>query len=129
MGEARVRSTFDDVIKAQPLKPRSFTLYFLLDSATLTEESRARLPEVFAAVRERKPTEISIFGHTDAIGAQERNVKLSAERAQTVEKLLRERDPDLGRIDVRFFGSTEPLIPTPPNHAEPRNRRAEIMVL
>lgn len=129
MDMARVDSAFGSVIKAQPPKPVSFTLYFLLDSAVLTEESKAKLQAVFDAVRERKPTEISIFGHTDAIGKEERNMKLSAERAQAVQNLLRERDPDLGHVDVRYFGSKEPLVPSPARVPEPRNRRAEIMVL
>ena len=100
-----------------------------MNSTTLTVESSAALPAIFETVRERKPTEISIFGHTDAIGSEERNIKLSAERARAVEVILRKRDPDLGRIDVQFFGSQEPMIPMPPRAAEPRNRRAEIVIL
>ena len=87
------------------------------------------LPTLFQAVRDRKPTEISIFGHTDATGAEDRNIKLSAERAKAVESILRKRDPALDRIEVQFFGSREPLIPTSPHAAEPRNRRVEIMIL
>ena len=129
ISEERVNAAFTELLRSQPLKPKSFTLYFVLDSAALTAESSATLPAIFAAVRDRKPTEIAIFGHTDAIGSDDRNIKLSAERARAVENLLRKREPDLGRIDVQFFGSQEPLIPTPPRAAEPRNRRAEIMIL
>jgi outer membrane protein OmpA-like peptidoglycan-associated protein len=129
MGEEQVNAAFTELMKAQPLKPKSFTLYFSFDSTTLTPESRAVLPAIVEAVRERKPTEISIFGHTDAIGTERRNVKLSAERARAVENILRRYDPDLGHVDVQFFGSQEPLIPTPPHAAEPRNRRAEIQIL
>ena len=129
MGEHRVNAAFTDLMKSQPSKPKSFTLYFVLDSAALTAESSAVLPAIFEAVRERKPTEISIFGHTDAIGTEERNIKLSAERAKAVENILRKRDADLGHIEVQSFGSQEPLIPTPRRTAEPRNRRAEIVIL
>jgi outer membrane protein OmpA-like peptidoglycan-associated protein len=129
MGEERVNVAFADVIKAQPPKPKSVILYFVLDSTALTAESKTKLPALFEAVRERKPTEISIFGHTDAIGTQARNVKLSAERAKAVENILRKRDPDLGNIEVQFFGSQEPLVPSAPHAPEPRNRRAEIMIL
>jgi len=129
MGEERVNATFSDVIKAQPQRPQSFTLHFILDSIVLTEESKAKLPALYEAVRQRKPTEISIFGHTDAIGTEEHNVKLSAARARAVESLLRKWYPDLGNVAVKFFGSKEPLFPSAPQTAEPRNRRAEIMVL
>lgn len=129
MGEERVNAMFEDLIKAQPPKPKSFILYFVLDSTALTSESNARLPVVFEAVRERKPTEISIFGHTDATGSDARNIGLSAERARAVENILRKHDPDLGNIEVQFFGSQEPLVPSAPRAPEPRNRRAEIMIL
>ena len=129
MGKERVNAAFQEVLKAQPPKPKSFTLYFILDGTELTEESNALLSTVFAAVHERKPTEITIFGHTDALGPEERNVRLSAERAKAVERILRKRDPGLGRVDLQSFGSREPLVPSAPRAAEPRNRRAEIMIL
>jgi len=129
MGEERVNARFKDVLKAQPPKPTSLTLYFILDSIALTPESIAKLPAMFDAVRERKPTEISIFGHTDATGLEGRNMKLSADRAKAVETILRKRDPELGRIEVQFFGSQEPQVPSPPQVPQPGNRRAEIMIL
>jgi outer membrane protein OmpA-like peptidoglycan-associated protein len=129
MGEERVNTAFSDILKAQPSKPKSFILYFVLDRTVLTEESKAVLPAVFEAVRERKPTEITIFGHADAIGSEERNVKLSADRASAVAEILRKHDPTLGRIEVQFFGDKEPLVPSSPHVPEPRNRRAEIMIL
>lgn len=129
LGEAQVSAAYKDVLNAQPSKPESFILYFVLGSTVLTAQSKAMLPAVFEAVRARKPTEISIFGHTDAIGSDEWNFKLSAGRAKAVEKALRKRDPSLGDIEIQFFGDKEPLVPTPPDVPEPRNRRAEILIL
>jgi peptidoglycan-associated lipoprotein len=129
MGEEWVNTTFRDILEAQPPKPKSFVLYFVLDKTGLTEESKALLPAVFEAVRERKPTEITIFGHADATGSEKRNVILSANRARAVAEILRKHDPSLGRIDVQFFGDKEPLVPSSPQVPEPRNRRAEIMIL
>ena len=129
MGEAQVSTAFKDVLNAQPSKPKSLILYFVLGSTVLTEKSKALLPAVFEAVRERKPTEISIFGHTDSIGSEKWNFKLSAHRARAVEKILRKRDSGLGHIEIQFFGDKEPLVPSAPHVPEPRNRRAEIVIL
>ena len=129
MGEERVNLTFGNLLKAQPLKPKTFTLNFVLDKTVLTEESKALLSDVLEAVRERAPTEVSIFGHADAIGTEKRNDVLSAERASVVAEILRKRDPGLGRIQVQSFGAKEPLVPSAPNTPEPRNRRVEIMIL
>ena len=129
MDRDSVTEAYSGLLKAQPPKPRSFILHFLLDKTVLTEESKALLPTVLEAIRERKPTEITIFGHTDAIGSEKHNFKLSADRARAVENILRKADPGLDRIDVQFFGEKEPMIPSDSRVPEPRNRRAEIMVL
>ncbi|NUZ05281.1 OmpA family protein [Piscinibacter koreensis] len=127
--EAAVDAAYADLLKAQPPRPRTFVLNFLLDRAVLTEASKALLPEVLDAARRRKPTEITIFGHADSSGTREGNLRLSAERAQVVADWLRRSDPALDRIDVQYFGDQEPLVPTRPGVPEPRNRRAEIMIL
>ena len=128
MNRDSVTARYHSLLKAQPPKPVSFILYFHLDSTTLTDESKAQIPAVLAAVRERKPTEITIFGHTDSTGSERYNLKLSAERARAIEKLLKKDDPTLDRIQVQYFGDNQPLINSG-SRAEPRNRRAEVMIL
>ncbi len=116
------------LLDAQPTPPRSFVLNFLFDSMELTPESRRVLPEVLQAVRDRSPTEVTVFGYTDAAGTPSYNMELSAQRARAVAHLLKQIDPGLP-IDVKYFGDKAPLIRTPPGVREPRNRRAEIVVL
>ena len=129
MGQESVTKHYDRLIQAQPPKPKTFVLNFLLDKFVLTEESRAMIPAVLEAIRERKPTEITIFGHTDSMGSEARNLKLSADRANAIATLLRKTDPTLDRIDVQYFGDKAPLVPSDPGKPQPKNRRAEIMVL
>ena len=126
---AAVEAAHADLLKAMPPKPKVFVLNFLLDKTVLTDESSAMLGAVVQAVRDRKPTEITVFGHADASGTPERNLKLSAERAQYVADLLKQSDPTLDSIEVQFFGDTAPLVPTAPGVREPRNRRAEVLIL
>jgi outer membrane protein OmpA-like peptidoglycan-associated protein len=116
------------LLDAQPTPPRSFVLNFKFDSMELTAESRKLLPEVLQVVRDRLPTEVTVFGYADAAGTAEYNLALSAERARAVEKLLRQIDPALP-VEVQYFGDKAPLVPTPPGVREPRNRRAEIVIL
>lgn len=126
---AALAAAHGTLLQAQPPRPRAFTLYFLLDRTVLTEASKAQLPALLAAARERKPTEITVYGHADASGSRQRNLKLSAERAQVVAQWLREADPALGPIDVQYFGDTEPAVGPGGRQAEPLNRRAEVIVL
>ena len=116
------------LIEAQPAAPRSFVLYFRFDSMELTPESRQLLPEVFEAVRERLPTEVTVFGYTDSVGAPDYNLALSAQRARAVAAMLRKIDPDLP-VEVEYFGDKAPLVPARRGQPEPRNRRAEVFIL
>ena len=128
MGRETVTTAYAELLKAQPPAPASFVLTFLFDRTALTESSKALLPAVFAALRARKPTEVAIFGHADASGSEERNFKLSAERAWFVADLLRKQDPSLERIDIQAFGDAMPVVPSQGRVADPRNRRAEIVI-
>ncbi len=124
-----LRRDYGELLRIQAPKPRTFMLHFLLDKAELTGESRAMLPALFAAAGERKPASIMVFGHADATGSPQRNMKLSADRAEAVANLLRRNDPGLEDIEVQYFGETRPLTQSGPGVAEARNRRVEVLIL
>lgn len=127
-GLATIERRHRALLDAQPTPPRSFVLNFKFDSMELTPESARLLPQVIGTVRGRLPTEVTVFGYTDAVGTAEYNLALSAERARAVAALLRRIDPDLP-VEVQYFGDKAPLVPTRPGVPEPRNRRAEIVIL
>jgi len=116
------------LLDAQPSAPLSFVLNFKFDSMELTPESRRLLPQVLEAVRNRLPTEVTVFGYTDSVGTPQYNLQLSAERARAVAAILKKIDPELP-VQIDYFGDKAPLVPTRPGVPEPRNRRAEIFVL
>ena len=129
IGQERIGKDYAGLLDAQPPKPKSFILNFVLNKTVLTEESKAQIPAVMEAIRERKPTEITIFGHADSTGTEDYNIKLSAERARAIAALLKKNDPSLDRIDVQWFGAAVPLVKSESRKEEARNRRAEIQVL
>lgn len=126
--EARLNRDHASLLKAQPSRPRSFLLYFSIGS-DLTQESQALIPQVLAAIRTRSPTEVIIIGHTDTVGTDEVNLKLSRARAITVEKVLRSALRPSDHLTVKSFGFKDLLIETSANTFEPRNRRVEVVVL
>lgn len=129
MDEAQFNRRFADLLGAQPLRPAHFMLYFISGTSELTEASKALLPEVLDAAKKRRPAEVSIIGHTDATGSQAINLKISKARAEAVEYLLKASEAPPESIYLRFHGENDPLVPTPDNVPEPRNRRVEIMIL
>ena len=55
LGKDAVDARYASLLAAQPLPPRSFTLYFLHGKTDMTEASKARLPELLRAAQERRP--------------------------------------------------------------------------
>ncbi|GAV20945.1 outer membrane protein, adhesin transport system [Mariprofundus micogutta] len=129
LDEKQVRKQFSDILKAQPPKPARFILYFVSGTSELTEASQAIIPQVLKATKERQPAEVSIVGHTDSTGSKSTNMKISSARAKAVELLLKASDSAPDSIYLRFHGENDPLVPTPDNVPEPKNRRVEILIL
>jgi outer membrane protein OmpA-like peptidoglycan-associated protein len=128
LSQADVDQLFGDALAALPPPPAHYTLYFKFESDELTEESRALIDEILQAVRGRTAPEVAIVGHTDTMGAAAANVELGLKRAMMVRARLVEAGLDPATIEVTSHGEGDPLVRTPDDTAEPRNRRVEISV-
>ncbi|MDP2252018.1 MAG: OmpA family protein [Hydrogenophaga sp.] len=126
VGRDTVNTAYGDLLKVNALAPRIFVLQFLLDKTELTEESKALVPAMLRLVRARRPARITIFGHADATGTYESNLKLSAGRAEAAADLIRASDPTLKNIDLQYFGDTKPS--TGLSALDAKNRRVEILI-
>jgi len=128
LGKDAVDARYASLLAAQPLPPRSFTLYFLHGKTDMTEASKARLPELLRAAQERRPAVIAVFGHADASGGEQFNLPLSIARAHAVARLLRRTGAVGDDMDVRGLGSADPLNEPGVGPLDPRNRRVEIQI-
>ena len=129
VSEEQIKEDFGSALAASPQKPLSYYLYFEGGTATLTPESKADVPKIIEEIVRRRPAvDISIIGHTDTVGDDQLNAKLSLERAQSVAALFLEAMPDAGKVKVDSHGEKNLLIPTPDNTDEAKNRRVEVTV-
>jgi outer membrane protein OmpA-like peptidoglycan-associated protein len=71
---------------------------------------------------------IKIEGHTDIIGDNNMNQKLSEERAEVVKKYLIQKRVNANRIAAIGYGSTRPLINDGAKTGHPENRRVVFIV-
>ena len=126
--QSRIDSLFTDSIKALPLEPVSFLLYFMNNSTKLTAESKSFIPEVLSLVNKRDFYEISIIGHTDTTGDDGYDMSLSSARAEAVRDVLLSHGIRFGQMELRYYGKRDPIVPTGDNVREPRNRRVEVVV-
>ncbi len=105
-----------------------YVLLFRLGSARLDVSGRARLQEIATNLKSEAAYRIVLNGHTDRVGTDAFNLKLSESRAQSVKAALAEAGLDPKRIDVFAFGETDPKVPTEDGVNEPQNRRVEILL-
>jgi outer membrane protein OmpA-like peptidoglycan-associated protein len=113
---------------ARPILPHHFRLYFIFDSDRLTPESEAQYRAVFGDIRERRAYEVEVVGHTDTVGSQGYNQRLSLARAAAVRAALARDGVAADAIAIAGRGKLDLLVPTGDHVAEPRNRRVEIWV-
>lgn len=123
-----VKARFHDALAVQPEPVRRFILYFQKGSKALTEESQALIPEVIATIRERRSVDTSVVGHTDTVGSNEANMRLSQERAAIIATMLTDAGIDPTMLETSSHGERNLLVSTDDEVSEPRNRRVEITV-
>jgi outer membrane protein OmpA-like peptidoglycan-associated protein len=128
LSEDEVKRQFGELLSALPPAPQSFTLYFRFESDELTAESRALVPDILRVVKDRPAPEVIVTGHTDTTGTPASNFELGMKRATTVRTLLGDAGFDPASIEITSHGEAVPLVKTPDDTYEPRNRRVEITI-
>ena len=128
LSAAEVKDSFGAALAALPGKPATFLVYFLEGKDELTAASNAELKNMFAEIKRRPEPDVMIIGHTDSVGGDSYNDKLSLARAERVRDLLIGLGIPQTRIQVAGRGKRESLVPTQGGVSEPRNRRVEISV-
>ncbi|MEO7761466.1 MAG: OmpA family protein [Casimicrobiaceae bacterium] len=101
---------------------------FDFDKAVLKPEGKTALDnEVIAKLRQIEKVElVLVTGHTDRLGSQAYNQKLSERRAATVRDYLASHGVDKAKIETLGMGKTQPV---PGVKCEQRNRKELIACL
>ncbi|MCA0931846.1 OmpA family protein [Lutimonas saemankumensis] len=101
---------------------------FAFDSADLTPEAKKNLDAVAEIFIEFPDTELMIEGHTDSVGDENYNMKLSQRRANSVVAYLKAKGVAANRFKVEAFGETRPRFENDTKENQAKNRRVEIGV-
>lgn len=102
---------------------------FDFGSAGVKAESMHYIEEIGAAMAANSKMQIRIAGHTDDVGSEESNQKLSIERALSVKNELIKLGIDSGRIQTTGLGESKPIVPNDTEENRKRNRRTEFEIL
>ena len=65
-------------------------ILFGFNSSALSNDSKKSLKELADILAEDKTTDVAIVGHTDKVGTQEANIKVSNQRASAVQSYLKQ---------------------------------------
>ena len=99
---------------------------FDFNQATLKPGAKEKLAKVSGILLAYPSLHLSVEGHTDSIGTDDYNQKLSERRADAVKAELIKDGVAADAIETAGVGKSGLLVPTPDGVREPQNRRAEI---
>ena len=101
-------------------------LLFEFGKAEVRPTANAKLTQLLTPIPQR--AKVSVYGHTDGVGSDADNLKLSKARADAVAAIIKAARPDLV-LDVQGFGESKPLAAeggTNDSEVRANNRRVEI---
>jgi outer membrane protein OmpA-like peptidoglycan-associated protein len=138
MSENEIKNLYGTLFKAMPKKPKSYILYFKPNSKILTKESKITLQKALRTIEEYSPCVVDIIGHTDTVGSNDINVKVSLKRAEYVKSLIiktkftynQMKDTRIETLilNTKGYGEEDLLIKTADNVSEAKNRNVEIFI-
>ncbi|MDH5365525.1 MAG: OmpA family protein, partial [Cyclobacteriaceae bacterium] len=105
-------------------------IYFEFNKATFTTDSYTELNKLEKMLADNPTVNVEISGHTDAVGNDKYNKKLSLLRAEAVIRYLMEKGIDQRRLTAVGYGEERPLASND-DESEGReiNRRVEFKIL
>jgi outer membrane protein OmpA-like peptidoglycan-associated protein len=104
-------------------------IFFEFNSAELLAASYSELDNLTEIMRNNTNIHIEIRGHTDNIGSERYNKKLSIDRAASVYNHLIANGINKNRMKYRGFGNTVPIADNKSDSGRRMNRRVEIIIV
>ncbi|MBO7492898.1 MAG: OmpA family protein [Bacteroidales bacterium] len=103
-----------------------FDLKFEFASAVLKKESESQLDKFVELYQSFPNMQLQITGHTDNVGSEEYNQKLSEERAQSVYDYFLKKGIPSSKMTVKGFGLKYPIATNETEEGRAKNRRVEV---
>ncbi|HEX9872554.1 MAG TPA: OmpA family protein, partial [Candidatus Tectomicrobia bacterium] len=130
-GEGGSRSASTTVtVAAKVIDRLTLHVNFDFDKATIRNADIAELRKAVDFVKKYQGYKVSIEGHTDNIGSEQYNQRLSERRAAAVkEYVLKQGVADGARIKTKGYGKSKPIADNSTEKGRFENRRVEILIL
>jgi outer membrane protein OmpA-like peptidoglycan-associated protein len=96
--------------------------------STLRPGAREKLAKVSGVILGHPGLKLEVEGHTDNVGGEEYNQRLSEQRAAAVRDYLVKENIPAASVTVKGFGKTQPVVSNATAAGRQRNRRVELVV-
>jgi outer membrane protein OmpA-like peptidoglycan-associated protein len=100
---------------------------FVTGKSDMLPGAQKKLDDVIAALKD-DPRTITIVGHTDSVGGEEKNMLLSQKRAEAVRMYLITHGVPESRVTAQGMGATQPIADNKTADGRANNRRVEIIL-
>ncbi len=112
---------------ANPSVAHSYMVFFDFNKSDLTSQAVAIVDQAAKNAGPAKATELVVTGHTDTVGSDAYNMRLSRRRAESVAAELEKQGIASSEIEIVAKGKRDLLVPTGDGVREPQNRRVTIV--
>jgi len=101
---------------------------FDFDKSNIRADARVILDEAANILKEHRDVSVSVEGHTDAIGSDQYNMRLSKRRAESVRRYLVDPGIAASRLTTEGYGEQRPVATNDTADGRAQNRRVELLV-
>jgi OOP family OmpA-OmpF porin len=103
---------------------------FDFDKSVIREADEAELKKAVGFVRKYPNANVKIEGHTDSMGTEQYNEKLSEQRADAVQNYLIQKGAvQRANISTVGYGESRPIADNKTDEGRAENRRVDILIL
>jgi len=122
-------SAFETAMKSDESAEKTLNLehvFFETGSAVLQNKSKFELDNLAGLLTQYASQKIEVGGHTDSVGDDTNNMRLSQSRAQSVVDYLSSKGVNASNISSKGYGETKPVETNDTDEGRQKNRRTEI---
>jgi len=105
-------------------------VYFDTAKFNINQVSKETLNKLASILKEYPDTNVSVVGHTDSVGSDTSNMKLSENRAYAVTNyFIHQTGLNSSRLTTHWFGETQPLADNNTTAGKAKNRRVNVVIV